>query len=108
MSLVNPVIVGSSPYRSNISYSVKPLPSLDDFCNDIAQKLMVNGIEYPKTIIFCRSYSDCSTIYIKLCMKLGNHFTFPPGYPDFHEYRLVELYSRASTQQVKDEVIFFV
>uniref|UniRef100_A0A1X7UI70 DNA 3'-5' helicase n=1 Tax=Amphimedon queenslandica TaxID=400682 RepID=A0A1X7UI70_AMPQE len=98
MSLVDPIIIGTSSCRANIACSVKSLPTIDEFCSVISQEVKHHGLNYKKTI-FCRSYSDCSTIYITLRHKLGENFVYPPGYPDFPE-----MYSRALTTEVKGNI----
>ena len=36
---------------------------------------------------------------------LGQHFTFPIGSPDFHEFRLVDMFTRASTIEMRELVL---
>ena len=36
---------------------------------------------------------------------LEEHATNPPGYPDLPEYRYATMYTRASTQQMKEKVM---
>ena len=105
LSLVNPVLIGCSPERSNIKFVVESLPTTEDFCKEIAAQIKYHGIEYPKTVIFCQRYSDCSAVFLLLCRKLGKHFTFPPDYPDHPCFRLIDLYTRASTHEMKEIVL---
>ena len=105
LSLVNPIIIGCPPHRDNIAYNVKPLPSVEDFCNEVTEEIKRYRLDYPKTVIFFRNYTDCSTLYHQLRIKLGKDFTFPPMYPDFHQFRLIEMYTRASTLEMKEKVL---
>uniref|UniRef100_A0A1X7VKG1 Helicase ATP-binding domain-containing protein n=1 Tax=Amphimedon queenslandica TaxID=400682 RepID=A0A1X7VKG1_AMPQE len=97
LSLNTPKLIGFQPNRSNIVYEVKPMIDLDNFCQDIARELKSLALEYPKTVIFVQRYSDCSAIYHTLRKNLGPHITFPPYYPIWQEYLLVDMYTRAST-----------
>ena len=105
LSLVNPVLIGCSPQRPNIKYSVKPLPSMDSFCCEMAERIKVLGIKHQKTVIFCTSYSDCSALLICLRRYLGEYITTLPGYPDHPQFRLVDVYTRASTVSMKETVL---
>ena len=106
LSMVNPVLVGCPPHHSNIYYSVKSLPSMEQFCTELAESIKVSGLEYPKTVIFCRRYTDCSTLYCLLRQKLKEYFTFPPNYPDLHDFCLIDMYTSASTLEMKEKVLF--
>ena len=68
--------------------------------------LMKYRVLYPKTIIFCRSYSDCGEIYRTVEIMMGSSFTEPIGYPKgLHQFRLVDMYTRASTRKMKEKVL---
>ena len=60
-------------------------------------------MNYPKSIIFCRSYQDCSSLYADIIHCLGNK-TEPLGYPNVLEYRMISMYSRASSPEMKEKV----
>ena len=46
LSMSNPIIVGCSSYRANISYIVKPLPKKESFCKSLASDLKVLSAEF--------------------------------------------------------------
>ena len=106
--MVDPVLVGIFPYRKKITYSVKPLPNMADFCRSVAEEVKCLGLEYPKTIVFCRWYHDCANLYHSLHRDLGIYFAFPPNYPDLHEFRLIEMFTHASTTEMKENVLHSV
>lgn len=62
-------------------------------------------MRFPKTVIFCRSYSDTYNLFAKIRHKLGRGFTEPPGYPNFDEFRIVELYTRVSKAEKREDII---
>ena len=105
LSLINPVLIGCPANRDNIYYEVKSLPDVGEFCATIANDISHQGVEYPKTIIFFRQYTDCALMYHVLQDKLGKHITFPPGYPVLQEFRVIDMYTRASTAQMKEKVL---
>ena len=102
--MTDPVIVGAPPFRDNIKYLVKPMPGVSSFCSDIVNRIKKEE-SYPKTVIFCRQYVDCAELYHKLRHTLGPYFTKSTHYPDFHQFRVVEMYTRASTVEMKEKVL---
>ncbi len=103
LSMKNPNIIALCPQRPNIFYSTRPPADLDNLTSIIEHEFIEKGNKFMKTIIFCRSYKDCADLYITLRHKLGKHFTHPPNYPDFSEFRMVELYTRVSTPEKRED-----
>ena len=100
----NVVIIGLSPCRDNIFLSVQSI-TLGEFAGVIAESVRRNYLNHPKTVVFCRTYEDCNVVYDMLEEKLGSCITYPPGYPNKHKYRILDLYTRASLDRVKEEVL---
>ena len=105
LSLVEPVIVGLSPNPANIKYYVEPLPSMMMLCETLTDGLQLKCTEFPKTLVFCPTIADCASLYQTMSSKLGIYFTEPPGYPDYHCFRLVDMYTRASSIDMKKKVL---
>ena len=97
LSLQNPVIVALSPNRVNIKLVVQSSKSLREFTQFIASKLKQQQIDYPKTIIFACNYQDCTNLYLNIGRFLEKQITYPVGYPNLLKYRLLSMYTRAST-----------
>lgn len=38
-------------------------------------------------------------------VALGTNFTSPPGYPDLHTFRIVEMYSRAAKSEMRERIL---
>ena len=62
-------------------------------------------VQFPKTIVYVRSYKDCITIYQLLKSKMGLGFTDTMGYPNLSVYRLIEMHTRVLPPEKKDEVL---
>lgn len=62
-------------------------------------------MEFPKTIIYVRSYKDCIDIYMQLKVKMGPNFFDPPSYPNLVGFRLVDMFTRVLTPEKKEEVL---
>ena len=105
LSMDTPTLVALPPYRDNISYSVPPKVDVDQFIDSIAIELKEKRTMFPKTVVYVRSYSDCSKIYMSLKVKLGDEFTEPPGCPNVTGHRIVDMFTRVLTTEKKDEVL---
>ena len=106
LSMKDVKVINMPPQRKNITLIVRQIRPLLEFLNELASEIQTLKTDYPKTIIFCRTYSDCSAVFITLQDLLGEYFSDPPGYPiDMHEYRLVDTYTRANTAGMKEKVL---
>ena len=106
LCMTNTIIVGLPPHRDNIFYSMKDLPLLGDFCDNLVEKVRQLKTCLPKTVIFCRRYLDCSRLYTTLLQKLGPDFTDPPGYPTSqHQFRIIDMYTSAATVEMKEKIL---
>ena len=98
-------VIALSPQRPNIYYSRRPPINLDELTTYLADSLREERSYFLKTILFCRTYKDCGDLYTTIKYKLGKDFTDPSGYPELDEFRLVELYTRVSRPEKREEVI---
>ena len=99
------VIIALSPQRKNLTYYVRPQPALHEFANQLGESILKLRVHFPKTIVFCSRYQECSQLYQLLRSMLSRNFTEPPGYPDVHEFRIVDMYTRASLPEMKEKVL---
>ena len=61
--------------------------------------------DFPKTVVFVRTYNDRSNIYLLLQQKLGDMFTYPRGYPNLADYRKVEMFTRVLIVDKQTQVL---
>ena len=85
-------VVSTPPDWKNLTLLVKPFETLSEFVE--IRKLRV---KYPKIIILCWNYDDCSQVYGMLEHLMGDGFTEPPAYPNLHQFHLIEMYTRTCT-----------
>jgi len=83
LSLKDVVVVALPPSRPNIMYKVQPLQNLEEFSNSLSTGIKRLGIAFPKTVVFCQTYTDCSQLHLTIRKKLGGALTHPPNYPDW-------------------------
>ena len=105
LALLNPVIIGISPNRPNIFFSIKPYLKLDEFSEQLSVELRLQNISTPKSVIFCQSFVDCYQLYSAIKKKLKESFTYPSGYPDLQQFRLVEMYHGGCMTYVRENIL---
>ena len=104
LAFKSPTILATSPQRNNIYYSIVPPITVDDLVN-LSDEFSEKRAKFPKTVLFCRRYTDCSALYITLRKKLGSGLTEPPDYPDLSEFPMVELYTQVSKPAKREAVV---
>ena len=105
LHMVSPIIISVSPHKKNILYYVRPKPELDEFVGRLVACLKELRACTPRTIIFCRRYSECSIIYNIFEHSLKGEFTDPPNAPNLVKYRLVDMYTKCTEADIKEEII---
>ena len=65
--MVEPVLISMPPERQNIFYRMSPKTEQQPFVNSIVEEFLME--DFPKTVVFVRTYNDCSNIYLLLQQK---------------------------------------
>ena len=104
-SMNDPILIALPPFRDNISYSVHHKADVESLGEMFAVELRQTRALFPKTVIYVRTYNDCSSLYMILKYKLGFDFTDPPGCPNVTGHRLVDMFTRVLTVNKKEEVL---
>lgn len=106
LSMQRPEIIYIPPVKDNIIYTVLDKPrDIGDYFKGIVDKLKVERINMHRMIIFCKTYNNIIIIYQYFKQKLGEHFTEPPGSPNFIINRLVDIYTHCTHETVKNKII---
>ncbi len=103
----NAYVVSESPCKPNITYSVitcKYDNWLDPFAS-LLVSLTKNRVETPRTLVFCRTMNDCSTLYQFFRNGLGKDFVEPTDAPDNSKYRLIDMFHRYTDPNVRSNII---
>ena len=98
-------VVSTPPDRKNLTLLVKPFVTVGEFVTNISATIRKLRNRYPKTIIFCQNYGYCTQVYGMLEHLMGQEFTEPPSYPNLHQFRLIEMYTRACTIEMREKVL---
>ena len=98
-------VIALSPCKDNISYAVTSFTSLQESFTPLVSRIRKERNLFPKMIIYCRTYEECSSLYIFFRKKLGTEFTEPVSAPDHPKYRIIDLYLSCTDQVLKDNII---
>ena len=99
-------MVTRSPDKPNIFYSVtEKSQTIEETFEKLLEELRTARLETPKTIIFFRTYQDCCDLYLLFKSSLGKEFTNPIGAPDYHPFRLVEMFTACNTPGLKQKIL---
>jgi ATP-dependent DNA helicase RecQ len=72
IGMKNPVVVSASPCKPNVYYSVVKCASSDisEIFSPVLDDIMALRTNMPRTMIFCRTMNDCSSLYIFVKQRL--------------------------------------
>ena len=105
LAMENEQVIAISPCKDNIAYAVASFTTLQECFGPLVSRLRKERKLFPKMIIYCRTYQECSSLYIFFRKRLGIDFTEPPGAPDHPKFRLIDMYLSCTDNVVKDAII---
>ena len=105
LGMVKPVLVTESPNRMNIKYIVESAENIEETFAPLVEEIRRLRTFMDKIIVFCRTYDDCSRIYLFLRSRLGSEGVEPIAAPDLSRFRLVELFTACTQKSVKDSIL---
>ena len=107
LSMKNPTIIYLPPNKDNIVYHVadKPSGGIPEAFEPVAKRLIKEGTNMPRLIIFCRTYSDVINIHCYFKSMLGDYSTHPKGSPDYVVYRVIDMYTHCTHPSVKRKLL---
>ena len=74
-------------------------------CKVLADELLNDRANTVKTVLFCCRLVDCAEIYQGIRNRLGSNITEPPGLPNIVQFRLINLFTTASTPEMREMVL---
>ena len=101
-----PYEVVASPDRSNISFVVQKMQnnySIVDHFECIVSDIRLKGKDTIRTIIYCQTIVQCSTVYNLLASKLGDTMYLSSDRKP--QERLVEMMHSQTSSNVKDHIL---
>lgn len=106
LGMQKPFMIVRCPDKANIFYSVEEKNGgIEEGFASLVEELREKRMKFEKTIIFCRSYNDCSSIYIYFKDILREDLTDPPCYPNVSKFRLVDMFTACNSAGVKTQIL---
>lgn len=106
LGMHKPVMVTKCPEKSNLVYCVnEKKEELEEVFKELVEELRTKRTEMDKVIIFCRTYRDCSHLYLFFKSKLGSEITDPVGYANISRFRLVDMFTACNTSTLKNSIL---
>ena len=107
LRMVRPVVVAVTPNKPNIKYIVKGNQgSVEENFAGLVEELRNKRTGMERTIIFCRTYDQCTHIYMYLAHRMGQELTQPVGISrDLPEHRLVDMFTACTHSVVKNAIL---
>ena len=81
LGMRHPTVIAVSPCKHNIMYAVESYVSLESSITPFVNKIKTERAKMPRTIIYCRTYSDCADVYLffkKNAWKIVHRTTWCP------------------------------
>ena len=106
LGMTKPVTISICPEKRNIVYYVNEKNGeVEEIFQYLVEELQSNRTETDKTIIFCRTYKDCSNLYLFFKDSLKEEITDPVGYPNISQFRLVDMFTACNTSGIKNSIL---
>ena len=106
LAMHDPVVVSLPPDKGNLQYTVVSKPEFKKELRTLTTELIEKCTTFPKTLVFCQTYTECATLYQLVKTDMGAQFTEPAGCPNYlHQFRMADMYHRAMPVDLKEKVL---
>ena len=105
IGLRDPFVLTINPCKANLLYAVGQLKSIEDTFTPLLERLKKEKINMPRVLIYCRKFEECGDLYLLFQEKMGEYFTHPIGAPNLPRFRLVDMFTSVTDQEIKDTII---
>lgn len=107
LEMKKPYEVVTSPDRSNVTFVVQKMElkkcSLIDYFHCIISDLQLNGKHCTRTIVYCQTITQCSTLYNLLAKQLGNDMYLTDDQKP--QERFIDMMHSQTPTNVKDHIL---
>ena len=104
IGMKSPAIIALSPSKPNIMFVVRRHETVMEAFQPMLEQIRKERVSFHRTVIYCRRFSDCGTLYVMFKQFLGQGFTEPADALDLPRFRLIEMY-HSSTDPIVQETI---
>ena len=100
------LLISQSPNKPNIFYRLNShQKDIEEAFAPLVSEIKHKRTNMERTIIFCRSYNSCTSIYYYFKNTLGKDISEPKGHPNCAELRLVDMFSACTHPEVKNIIL---
>ena len=79
---------------------------MEDLVNELSRSVIEFQENFPKHIIFCRQFEECSEFYSLFKLHLEDNFMNPPGAPVLlSKFHVVDMYTSCTQDTVKENIV---
>ena len=103
--MADPCIIIESPNKTNTTYSVSYInkhDKLNELFKWLTDELLEKGVDCTRTIIYCQTITQCSTLYAVLRESLGERNFLDPNNRCLV---LIEMYNSCTPETNKREIL---
>jgi len=97
--------ITTNPQKDNIFYAVEVKTDVKESFTPLVEELTMKNIGTPRTVIFCRTYNDCHSVYLFFKHSLMEKIYFPQGALRDSKHRLVDMYTACTAKSVKKNIV---
>ena len=101
LGMRKPTTVAISPSKANVYYCVQKSESMTEAFNPMLEQLRTMRCDFPQTLVYCRTFSNCGTLFKHF---LGSGFTESEDAPDLPQFRLVDMFHSCTDSVVKETI----
>ena len=107
LRMVHPEIISVSLNKPNIKYAVKVnTHSLKETFAPLVEEFRHQRRAMDRTIIFCRTYDQCSRIYMYMADRMAREMMDPIGVcRDLPQFRMLDMYTACTHPTVKETIL---
>ena len=106
LCMENAAITSITPNKTNIVYHVEQWKEgIHEVMEGVVERVMLNRTECKRTIIYCRTISDCIDVFKYFRKKLGKDMFEPQGSPNLSQFRIVDMYCSCTSTDVQKSIL---
>lgn len=105
LGMHNIALIEVSPDKANIKYTVSSFSSIEESFMPLIRNLARQKLEMGRVIIFCSTFSECSSLYLLFQTHLGSDFLYPSDAPNLSKFRLVDMFTSCTEVCVKNQIL---
>ena len=105
LSMAGASVVAVTPNKPNVKYYVAHKPELEIAFAPMVAGIGQRSVQFPRTIVFCKTMMECTELYKYFKRTLKEHLTHPIGAPNLSTFRIVDMFCSCTHPDVKKSIV---